>query len=540
MIKTTQGNFTIIARFSRLIFMTGLLFGVMSLLVVPGLAQKPPASSPDYVPGEVLVKFQPHVNQEAAQRSLQSADVRVAEVSPYSGVIRVEVEPGHEQETIEKLLARGDVEFAGYNHILYAIIVPNDPHYNEPDPSQWALPKIEAPAAWDISTGSSDVIVAVVDSGLDTAHIEFSGRVVSPHDEIDNDSVPQDTCAHGTHVTGIAAAQGNNGVGVAGMAWGVRVMPVRVLNQSYTCSGSEENIAAGIDWAVNHGARIINLSLGGPRNFGQTCEQTYPTMGNAVQDALDAGVLVVAASGNSNGPVICPAAMDGVIAVGSTTSSDTRSSFSNYGPELDLTAPGSGIYSTVPGGYDDNSGTSMAAPHVSGLAALLWSAKPLLTRTQVTDIMQNSAVDLGTPDWDLYFGHGRINAYRTLTAVSLETFPSQLTLFVDDETNSTMANVQVISINPNVITWTAVISPVVPWLNIDSSPSGTISAASSPTNVTLLAASAPITYSDTPTTTTLVITGTSASGVILTTSSDVRLIYVPEIFKYYFPIMFKN
>jgi thermitase len=540
MIKITQKHFRIVRGLGRFILFAGLLVGVVFLLVRPGLAQKPPASSTEYVPGEVLVKFQPHVNQEAAQRSLQSAGVRVAEVSPYSGVMRIKVEPGHEQEMIDKLLARGDVEFATVNNYVQATVIPNDTYYYyNADINQWALPKIEAPAAWDISTGSSDVIIGVVDSGLDTAHIEFLGRVVSPHDEIDNDSVPQDTCSHGTHVAGIAAAEGNNGVGVAGLAWGVRVMPVRVLNQSYTCSGSEGDIAAGIDWAVSHGARIINLSLGGSRSSDMTCEQSYPAMSDAVQNALYDGVLVVAASGNSSGPVNCPAAMDGVVAVGSTTSSDTRSSFSNYGPELDLAAPGSNILSTVPFTYGTTSGTSMAAPHVSGLAALLWSVSPSLTKDQVRDFIQDNAVDLGTPGWDQYFGHGRINAWKALGALSFQSTPS-LTLFVDDDKDQASGLVQVTTLSANVITWTAAISPTVPWLSIASSDSGTITASSSPTNVTLLATSAPITYSDTPTTTTLVVTGTTVSGASLTASSDIQLIYVPEIFEYYFPLMFKN
>ena len=149
------------------------------------------------------------------------------------------------------------------------------------------------------------------------------------------------------------------------------------------------------------------------------------------------------------------------MAVGSTTSSDSRSYFSNYGPRLDIVAPGSSIYSTVRNTYATNSGTSMAAPHVSGLAALIWSVIPSLSRAEVIDLIQDNAVDLGTPGWDQYFGHGRINAGQTLQVMNLQSSPSQLTLFVDDERTSTSGNVQVVTINPDAITWTATISPAV-------------------------------------------------------------------------------
>jgi serine protease len=282
-------------------------------------------------------------------------------------------------------------------------------------------------------------------------------------------------------------------------------------------------------------------------------------------------VLVVAASGNAYGPVYCPAAINDVIAVGSTNKYDTRPSYSNYGVELDIAAPGGEfgdveddqIYSSLPGNGSDGKGeyggkygTSMAAPYVSGLAALVWSVSPSLTKDQVMDIIQDNADDLypsptdncgisypsyvSTPGWDPCFGHGRINAWDTLQALSFQSSPSQLTLMVDDIQEEASGVVQVTTLNSDVITWTATISPSVSWLNISSSDSGTISASSSPNDVMLLATSDLITYTDTPTTITLVITGTTASGANVATSSDIQLIYQSELYRYYFPLIFKN
>ena len=362
------------------------------------------------------MKFKPRVDELAARDLLGEQGLLILEASPHSGLIRLQVTPGDESQAIAELLASGEVAIASLNHILHASVEPDDTYYAW----QWAPPKIEAPAAWDLTTGIASVTVAMVDSGLDTAHGEFAGRVVFPRDEIDDDYTPQDTCSHGTHVAGIVGARGNNAAGVAGMAWEVNLLPVRVLiwdGDLGRCVGTEADIHDGIYWAVAHGAKIVNLSLGGLPFYGHTCEQDYPVMSSAVQYASDTGVLVVASSGNNYASrLACPALQSAVMAVGATTVSDERSVFSNYGTGLEVVAPGSSIYSTVPGNYGDKSGTSMAAPHVSGLGALLWSLSPGLSREQVRSTIQSSVVDLGTPGWDKFYGYGRINAWRALTS----------------------------------------------------------------------------------------------------------------------------
>ena len=181
----------------------------------------------------------------------------------------------------------------------------------------------------------------------------------------------------------------------------------------------------------------------------------------------------------------------------------------------------------------------MATPYVTGLAALLWSYAPSLSRDQVKETIQNTADDLGTPGWDQYFGWGRINAWKALSSVSLQTAPDQVTLLMDDQTGPVEGQIQLTTPTSNVITWTSGISPTVSWLSASMPASGTISAASSPIQVTVVATDSALTY-DTYTTT-LLITGTTASSVVIGPhATQVRLIYVSQLHRYYFPIMFKH
>ena len=247
------------------------------------------------------------------------------------------------------------------------------------------------------------------------------------YDFVDNDSNPTDTNGHGTHVAGISAAVTNNAVGVAGMDWNARIMPIRVLNTQG--SGWTSDIVDGINWSRQNGAKVLNMSLGGG-SYSQS-------MQDAVNAAHGAGRLVVAAMGNDNTSTPSyPAAYSNVLAVSAVGPSDTKSSFSNYGAHCDVAAPGgdmsyyhdpAGIYSTMPTypvwlttnysyyqNYDFLNGTSQASPYAAGLAALIWAAQPGLTPDEVQTIMEDTADDLGTAGWDQYYGHGRINAQAAL------------------------------------------------------------------------------------------------------------------------------
>ena len=227
------------------------------------------------------------------------------------------------------------------------------------------------------------------------------------------------------------------------------------------------------------------------------------------------------------------------MAVGSTTSSDDRSYFSNFGPRLDIVAPGNSIYSTYRfGSYTTMSGTSMATPHVAGLAALIWSLVPSLSQVEVRNYIQTTANDLGSAGWDQYFGYGRIDARPALEGISLQTSPTLLTLLIDDELESVTGAIQISTANPDTISWTTAISPNVPWLTVDPPVSGLVSSASSPTGVTLIA-TRPANY-DTYTTT-LTITGTTSTGAVIGPKiTAVQLRYLPQIHRSWLPLIFKN
>lgn len=274
------------------------------------------------------------------------------------------------------------------------------------------LTKINISSAWESCSQGQGITVAVIDTGVDLDHSDLQANIVSGKSFVSGVSSPDDDYGHGTHVAGTVAAVNNNG-GVIGVAPKARIMPVKVLNSSG--SGSTFAVADGIEWAADNGAKVINLSLASTGNSS--------TLKAAVDYAYNKGVLVVAAGGNCgdssyalNGCTyqdqpVYPGAYSNVIAVASTTSSDSQSSFSNQGSYVDIAAPGSSIYSTYKsGGYSFSSGTSMAAPHVAGLAALIWSQNSSLTRQQVWTQIRSTAQDLGTSGWDSQFGYGRINA----------------------------------------------------------------------------------------------------------------------------------
>jgi hypothetical protein len=309
-----------------------------------------------------------------------------------------------------------------------AAVTPNDPYYGA---YQWNMEKINAPQAWGQSDGSGQTI-AVLDSGVDLTHPDLVAKLVTGYDFVNDDSDPSDDEGHGTHVAGIAAAATNNGIGVAGTGWGARIMPIKVLDA--TGLGFQSDIASGVEWAADQGARILNLSLGGP------------TPSTAIKDAIDyahgKGALVVASSGNSfdeGNPVIYPAAYNYVLAVAATDNLDQHASYSSSGSYVDVAAPGgdpSGSSDPDPAhwiestfwrgygsgfpvtGYNALAGTSQAAPHVAGLAALILARNSTLTNDQVANIIQNTAEDLGSPGRDDLFGYGRINAGAAVAAAS--------------------------------------------------------------------------------------------------------------------------
>ena len=509
---------------------------------LPMAAGEPPPAA--FVPGEILIKLKPGASPAGADSLLAAYGLPAQAAVPALDVSKVTVAPGQEMATIARLEADPRVLYAELNYTAFALETrPNDLYFNPPYSRQWGLSKIQAPAAWDITTGESDIIIAVVDSGIDLDHPDLScaGKLVSGYNYVSPGLPPDDDHGHGSHVAGIAAACTNNTTGVAGLAWGSRLMPVKAL--SSTGFGTYESVANGIIYAANHGADIINLSLGG---IGDS-----DTLSDAIDLANSRGALVVAAAGNCgsgctiNGqvyynPIIYPAAYPGTVAVAATDSGDNWASFSEHHPYVDVAAPGISIYSTVPAGYEYDTGTSMATPFVAGLAALIWSANPGLSRDQVRTVIQANADDLGTPGKDDYFGYGRINAWRALTSqVNLQTAPDQLTFIVDDVRAPipAQASIDVSTDSPYVITWTASISPPVSWLAIAPPGSGNISAAAAD-NFTVVPIRS-ITYGTYSTS--VVVTGTTSFGLILgPETTTARITYVPELHEVRLPVIFKN
>lgn len=372
------------------------------------------------IPDEIVVRFEPDTPQTRINEILAQNDLTVLRYTAGIDIYLCSTPPGKTGKIIQDLLRLPEVRYAEFNFVVEETFIPNDPDFNNPD-LVWAPQLIGAPVAWDVTTGSPDVIVAVVDSGISHVHPEFAGRIlpcVSPTtgqpdicDFVNNDSDPADDRGHGTHVSGIVAAAINNNTGSTGIAPGVKILPVKVLNSSGI--GTTANTASGIIYATDHGARIINLSLGFITNAA--------VLGEAVNYAASRNILVVAAAGNAGGGgyVFYPAAYEASFAVGATTVGDNLWVLSNYNDYLDIAAPGENIWSTDwtstnPITYTKRSGTSMAAPHVSGLAALIWSLRPELGAADVRAVIEQSALDLGAAGWDPQFGAGRIRADQAL------------------------------------------------------------------------------------------------------------------------------
>ena len=421
----------------------------LALLLLPlTLVNTPEPPRPDpqawaaeeaFMPGRVLVKFKEGIPPNRAVAALSRRGLRMVGQIPRLGVLAVAVSRGRESAALEGLRRDPLVAYAELNHVARSLEAPNDPRW----PEQWNMAIIRADLAWEVVTDTHGIVIAALDSGVDLDHPDLEARIWTNSGEVagnglDDDGngkvddvhgwhfyhacsysgcLPgenrdvQDDDGHGTHVAGIAAAEANNGIGVAGLAWGATLMPVKVMEDRYSPAWYFD-VVAGMVYATDNGAAIINLSLGG--------EEPSQTLEEAVVYAHQRGVLVVAAAGNDDGPILYPAAYDPVLAVGATDGADRRASFSNHGPKLDVVAPGEDILSTWPRGGScfRLSGTSMAAPHVAGLAALVWAADPHLTNDGVAAIIEGTAADLGDPGWDEEHGHGRMDAYAAVVSVS--------------------------------------------------------------------------------------------------------------------------
>ncbi len=311
-------------------------------------------------------------------------------------------------KSIENLRNSDGIVYAEPNYKCHTCIIPDDTFYNR----QYAPQHCNAEAGWNINRGDPNLIIAIIDTGVDGQHSEFSGKMVDGYDFCNNKALigteNNDDDGHGTHCAGIAAAKGNNGNGIAGVAWNCKIMPVKVLDGG---PDGNNNVARGIEWARLHGAKVISMSLG---------YYTYSqTMFDAIQKALDNNITIVVAMGNDgNDQVEFPAGNQGVIAAGAIDGYDRKTSFSTTGSHISISAPGYHIYSTfLEKGYTYMNGTSMSTPFIAGVCALILSAHPELTPDEVKSQLEETATDLETPGWDKNTGWGKPDIEKALGRV---------------------------------------------------------------------------------------------------------------------------
>ncbi len=397
-----------------------------------------PNAAPGYTPGVVWAKLLPDVASPAEQAQEWQGYPILGRLRGAPAWVRLAVPVGQEEQTAAALRQMPGVVAAEPEYFVHATGTPNDANFA----LLWGMEKIRAPLAWDVSIGGWDVVVAILDTGVDLNHPDLAANLWQNFGEIPDNGMdddgngyvddrwgwnaitvgarPQDDHGHGTHVAGIAGAVGNNSVGVAGVLWRCRLMAVKVLNSRG--SGDYAGVAEGVYYAAKNGARIINMSFAGT-DYSQLLQDAI----NDVTMRYD--VVFVAAAGNcgsggtgcgSVNPIMYPAAMANVISVAATDSGDVRGGFSEYNAFVDLAAPGASIYSaTLRGGYGYKTGTSMAAPHVAGLAGLIRAVRPTWNREQVEAHMKATAVKVGAYPYDPggrndYYGYGRIDAAAAL------------------------------------------------------------------------------------------------------------------------------
>ncbi len=400
----------------------GILAVLICLLALPPGGAGGAGEEAEYAPGQIIVRFRRDLGATQSNRIVQAAGALAIDELSELNLRLVEVPPGQERAKIEELLQDPRVEAAELNYVVYALVdplLPDDTYYGS---HQWALGlsaagNIDAPHAWALETGSTSQVIAIIDTGVSLDHDDLDAKIVAGYDFANDDSDPSDDhyLSHGTHVAGIAAAEADNSQGVAGVSWGARIMPIKVLGSSGY--GTFYDVIQGIYYAAQHGADVINMSLGAPP--GYITPQELTSLQAAIDYAHASGLLVVAAAGNSGTyGVYYPAACDNVIAVAGTTSSDGRYWSSTYGTEMDVAAPGVSIYSTKRYDlYGYLTGTSMASPHVAGLASLVFSLAPDYSPDQVEALIEDGAEDKGASGWDQYYGWGRIDAFQTLSLI---------------------------------------------------------------------------------------------------------------------------
>ncbi|MET0064772.1 MAG: S8 family peptidase [Candidatus Thiodiazotropha sp.] len=511
---------------------------LLSVGLTPASALPPGALrlSDDFVPGDVLAKFNETSSVQARsvdptlsqfnfpqgagnsigvqKLTLNSNRVSVAAKSIMPTGMSAEQQLKYDTlMAIKKLRARGDVVFAEPNYMVQPTAVPNDEHYS----LQWHYSQINLPQTWDITTGSNDVIVSVIDTGILFNHPDTPARLVYGYDFISStdisgdgdgiDNNPEDvgdsvqagnaSSFHGTHVAGTVSANSNNSIGVAGVAWNVSVMPIRVLGIG---GGSTYDVAQGILYSAGLGndsgttptqrADIINMSLGGG-SANQTSQ-------DAITAARNAGVIIIAAAGNENTSTLSyPASYPGVVSVSAVDMNRQRAPYSNYGTEVDIAAPGGDTQADINGdGYSDGvlsiiaddsqspqqyvysfyQGTSMASPHVAGVAALMKSVYSGLTPAEFDSMLSGGELttDIGNAGRDDLYGYGLVDAFKAVQAAQQRGgggTPTDPTLSVNPRTLNFSSTLQSATLYVEALggdVGTVTVSENIAWLSVST------------------------------------------------------------------------
>lgn len=400
------------------------------------------SNGPRYRPDQVLVKFKETLPDTMREAAIEAYQARKLKRIPGLDIYKLQIpEWASVEEMVYVLSQNPDVEYAEPNYKMYIAVTPNDTLFayqyalsnrgqeigsGGPQGTQGA--DIKATSGWEETKGEEEIIIAIIDTGVDFTHPDIDDKIESTgYDFINDDSDATDDNWHGTHVAGVAAAETNNSEGIAGVAWNCKVLPIKVLDENG--EGDYSDAVEGITWAADHDADVINLSFGG--------DAPSSALEDALEYAYEKNIVVVAAAGNDGGAVLYPAAYDDYcLAVAATNYNDERVTYSNsggvwesnYGPEVDIAAPGQRILSLVPSWlfgpdylpYAWGFGTSAAAPHVAGLAALIKSIKPHLTVDQIMSVIRYSADDVNSvsyPGKDNFIGYGRINMRKALVPI---------------------------------------------------------------------------------------------------------------------------
>lgn len=365
-----------------------------------------PAGATDFAPDRILVQFRPGAGLPEVAQVHRQMNGRVKDSITGIGVQVVEVGRGQAVARARAYAAHPLVEYAEPDFVVEATGDPNDPWFA----NQWGMTRVQAPEAWDVTTGGSSIRIAILDTGVDLNHPDLAAKIVSSRN-FTTSATADDIQGHGTHVAGIAAAITNNGVGVAGLGYDSTIMNVKVLGDDGR--GYYSWISQGITWAADNGAQVINMSLSGA--------SASSTLESAVNYAWNRGVMVIAAAGNYGDSVPrYPAYYENCLAVAATDSRDNLTSWSNRGDWVDVAAPGSTIYSTLrTSGYGYKSGTSMAAPHVAGLAALTFTVVTDDNGSGRLNDEVRARIEAGCDDIGVSgIGAGRINALNSVAGGS--------------------------------------------------------------------------------------------------------------------------